>query len=301
MADAALGGLGAEPGPPRSRRPRAAVRAELAGRDLGADLAALIGDAYEELSSRCFEINVPTAVRSSAIGEDSGTASFAGIFDTYLGVSGQDRVLDAVRAVLGQPVQRARGGLPAAGGHAPPRHADGRRRHRADPRPGLRGGVLRPPGHREDRPRRHRDQLGLGRGGGPGPGHAGPRRGRQGRRPGAEVPGGGQDRGVARSTTPSAAWSRPRCRPAWSTAAVLDEEQIAGDRRRGARRRAPLRLPGRRGVGPGPAPPRGRARLRGPGPAGHRHRPPDPPLPSGTRPPWRQNMCSGGNEGACMS
>src|SRR6266496_5781659 len=71
---------------------------ELAGRDLGADLAALIADAYDELSSRCFEINVPTAVRSSAIGEDSGTASFAGIFDTYLGVSGQDRVLDAVRA-----------------------------------------------------------------------------------------------------------------------------------------------------------------------------------------------------------
>ena len=78
--------------------PRLVIRAELAGRDLGADLAALIGEAYEELSSRCFEINVPTAVRSSAIGEDSGTASFAGIFDTYLGVSGQDRVLDAVRA-----------------------------------------------------------------------------------------------------------------------------------------------------------------------------------------------------------
>ena len=55
------------------------------------------GDAYEELSSRCFDINVPTAVRSSAIGEDSGTASFAGIFDTYLGVSGRDRVLAAVR------------------------------------------------------------------------------------------------------------------------------------------------------------------------------------------------------------
>ena len=69
----------------------------MAGRDLPADLAALIGDAYEELSSRCFEINVPTAVRSSAIGEDSGTASFAGIFDTYLGMSGNDRVLDAVR------------------------------------------------------------------------------------------------------------------------------------------------------------------------------------------------------------
>ena len=36
-------------------------------------------------------------MRSSAIGEDSGTASFAGIFDTYLGVSGPDRVLEAVR------------------------------------------------------------------------------------------------------------------------------------------------------------------------------------------------------------
>jgi pyruvate, water dikinase len=97
VADAALGGLGAEAGPAEIEAAAASVRAELAGRDLGADLAAQIGEAYEELSSRCFEINVPTAVRSSAIGEDSGTASFAGIFDTYLGVSGPDRVLDAVR------------------------------------------------------------------------------------------------------------------------------------------------------------------------------------------------------------
>jgi pyruvate,water dikinase len=98
VTDIAFGGLGAEPGPAEIEAAAAAVRAELAGRDLGADLAAQIGDAYEELSSRCFEINVPTAVRSSAIGEDSSTASFAGIFDTYLGVSGPDRVLDAVRA-----------------------------------------------------------------------------------------------------------------------------------------------------------------------------------------------------------
>ena len=97
VADAALGGLGAGAGPAEIEAAAGAIRAELAGRDLGADLAALIADAYEELSSRCFEINVPTAVRSSAIGEDSGTASFAGIFDTYLGVSGPDRVLDAVR------------------------------------------------------------------------------------------------------------------------------------------------------------------------------------------------------------
>ena len=97
VIDAALGGLGPDAGPAEVEAAAGAVRAELAGRDIDADLATLIGDAYEELSSRCFEINVPTAVRSSAIGEDSGTASFAGIFDTYLGVSGPDRVLEAVR------------------------------------------------------------------------------------------------------------------------------------------------------------------------------------------------------------
>jgi pyruvate, water dikinase len=97
VTDAALGGLGPDAGPAEIDAAASAIKAGLAGRDVGADLAALIGDAYEELSSRCFEINVPTAVRSSAIGEDSGTASFAGIFDSYLGVSGPDRVLDAVR------------------------------------------------------------------------------------------------------------------------------------------------------------------------------------------------------------
>ena len=98
VADATLGGLGAEAGPAEIEAAAAAVRAEVCRRELSADLAALIGDAYEELCSRCFEINVPAAVRSSAIGEDSGTASFAGIFDSYLGVSGPDRVLEAVRA-----------------------------------------------------------------------------------------------------------------------------------------------------------------------------------------------------------
>jgi len=97
VVDAALGRLGANARPAEVEAAASAVRAELTRGDLGADLAALIGDAYEELSSRCFEINVPTAVRSSAIGEDSGTASFAGIFDTYLGVSGPDRVLQAVQ------------------------------------------------------------------------------------------------------------------------------------------------------------------------------------------------------------
>ncbi|HVT69565.1 MAG TPA: PEP/pyruvate-binding domain-containing protein, partial [Trebonia sp.] len=59
-------------------------------------LARQIADAYEELSARSLDINAPVAVRSSATGEDGSTASFAGIFDTYLGISGPDRVLDAI-------------------------------------------------------------------------------------------------------------------------------------------------------------------------------------------------------------
>lgn len=98
IAATALAGLDAGAEPARIEAAAAVIRAQVAEREMSADLAALIGDAYEELCSRCFEINVPAAVRSSAIGEDSGTASFAGIFDSYLGVSGPDRVLDAVRA-----------------------------------------------------------------------------------------------------------------------------------------------------------------------------------------------------------
>ena len=54
-------------------------------------------ESYEELSDRCSDLNVPTAVRSSATGEDGNDSSFAGIFDTFLGVAGADNVVDAVR------------------------------------------------------------------------------------------------------------------------------------------------------------------------------------------------------------
>jgi pyruvate,water dikinase len=40
-------------------------------------------------------------VRSSATGEDAADASFAGIFDTYLGVSGTEPILAAMRACWG--------------------------------------------------------------------------------------------------------------------------------------------------------------------------------------------------------
>jgi pyruvate, water dikinase len=94
---AALGGLDPDAGAAGIETAVQAVQAELTSREMGADLAGSIADAYGELSFRCVGVNVPVAVRSSAIGEDSATASFAGIFDTYLGVCGGDQVLEAVR------------------------------------------------------------------------------------------------------------------------------------------------------------------------------------------------------------
>jgi len=61
-------------------------------------LAEEIYEAYDDLSERCGDLNVPTAVRSSATGEDGVDASFAGIFDTFLGVAGPTRVVEGVRA-----------------------------------------------------------------------------------------------------------------------------------------------------------------------------------------------------------
>lgn len=77
------------------------IRELFTGTPLGDELAKQVVEAYEELCMRCVDVNVPTAVRSSATGEDAADASFAGIFDTYLGVSGAPRVLSAIQACWG--------------------------------------------------------------------------------------------------------------------------------------------------------------------------------------------------------
>lgn len=64
-------------------------------------IKAMIDEAYEELSFRRRHLNIPVAVRSSATGEDAADASFAGQFDTYLGITGSDRLVDAVRRCWG--------------------------------------------------------------------------------------------------------------------------------------------------------------------------------------------------------
>jgi phosphoenolpyruvate synthase/pyruvate phosphate dikinase len=99
--DSVLGGLGSDPGADQVEQASRDIRAEFGQRPMPAALAEQIVAAYDDLCLRCVEVNVPTAVRSSATGEDSEDASFAGIFDTYLGVSGPGRILDSVRACWG--------------------------------------------------------------------------------------------------------------------------------------------------------------------------------------------------------
>ena len=65
---------------------------------LPADVTEAIRSAYAELAERCGTTRLATAVRSSATGEDASDASFAGQFDTYLGITGADNVVDAVRS-----------------------------------------------------------------------------------------------------------------------------------------------------------------------------------------------------------
>jgi pyruvate,water dikinase len=56
-----------------------------------------IGARYAELEQSAGTDSLPVAVRSSALGEDSSEATFAGQQDTYLWVCGVDDICDAVR------------------------------------------------------------------------------------------------------------------------------------------------------------------------------------------------------------
>jgi len=77
------------------------LRALIAGAELPDDVCAAITVGYAKLGSGGSApeilINADVAVRSSATVEDSAEASFAGLQDTYLGVSGISSVHDHVR------------------------------------------------------------------------------------------------------------------------------------------------------------------------------------------------------------
>ena len=71
------------------------ARRAVADTEMPAWLADAIGNAYEELSSG--EPDASVAVRSSATAEDTASASFAGMNETFLNVRGRDAVIDAVK------------------------------------------------------------------------------------------------------------------------------------------------------------------------------------------------------------
>jgi pyruvate,water dikinase len=64
--------------------------------DLPAGLQAVLADAYQKLAARSQHGSPPVAVRSSAIGEDGQTASFAGQYETFLNIVGTEALHQAV-------------------------------------------------------------------------------------------------------------------------------------------------------------------------------------------------------------
>jgi pyruvate,water dikinase len=73
------------------------AREAIVAQDMPDDVGRSLVDAYDELSFRRRDLNIPVAVRSSATGEDAADASFAGQFDTYLGVTGSERLIESVK------------------------------------------------------------------------------------------------------------------------------------------------------------------------------------------------------------
>ena len=93
----AAGAVGAGPdggGHQRLARLSEQARQLIEGQSLPPWLADAVADAHARLEARTGRgAELRVAVRSSAVGEDGHAASFAGQYETYLGVSGTDEVL----------------------------------------------------------------------------------------------------------------------------------------------------------------------------------------------------------------
>ena len=74
-----------------------AIRGIIISRDIPKALQKAICHEYEGLCRRCGVVNLPVAVRSSGVAEDLPTASFAGQYDSYLNVRGEEDLLEKVR------------------------------------------------------------------------------------------------------------------------------------------------------------------------------------------------------------
>ncbi|MHB0999428.1 MAG: phosphoenolpyruvate synthase [Armatimonadota bacterium] len=65
--------------------------------EVPSDMSRSIEDAYRRLSDKIGEKNPFVAVRSSATAEDTADTSFAGMNETFLNISGVDKLVDAVK------------------------------------------------------------------------------------------------------------------------------------------------------------------------------------------------------------
>ena len=82
-----------EPG--EARRAALAIKLGLLDAPLDCDVRAALVQAWQTLNA---ETRAPTVVRSSALVEDRFGSSFAGQFESYLGLEGEDEFLTAVRS-----------------------------------------------------------------------------------------------------------------------------------------------------------------------------------------------------------
>lgn len=82
----------------RGKMSAKAMRRKILRAKLPGDLARAVTTQYAEMEKRAGK-GVSVAVRSSATAEDHATASFAGVHESYLGISGSREVLRAIHAV----------------------------------------------------------------------------------------------------------------------------------------------------------------------------------------------------------
>jgi len=77
-----------------------AARRLILGGKFPEDLKKEIVSAYKKLSGNYRQKNTDVAIRSSGVAEDAPTDSFAGQFETFLNVSGQEKLLESLKKCL---------------------------------------------------------------------------------------------------------------------------------------------------------------------------------------------------------
>lgn len=97
------------------------IRGIIEARDIPRDISEAIGSNYGRLCEKCGIKDMPIAVRSSGVSEDSASSSFAGQFESFLNVIGEEELLSRTRDCWGSQFSvqaisyRARHELPSTG------------------------------------------------------------------------------------------------------------------------------------------------------------------------------------------